>query len=181
MKYKPGQTFFWKGGGFFGTVIKFYNWRTFGSSDLPTHVGIITLVEKDRVQIHEATNQGFVKGWKSKKWLNSQIGKKVAFGEVNTKLVSVLKNAEKYEGIKYGWINIFMHGVSLLVKEIFGGKLKFTDGEKTLHCSEGVSRVLYDSSLKKINFETEYGVPFDSISPAHIYLSKQINILPKSL
>ena len=145
---------------------------------MPTHTGIITKVDGDNIQIHEATNQGFVKNNYSAKWLDGRKeARVVAIGETDIKLVNVLKNAEKYEGIKYGWINIFMHAISLLVKEIFGGKLKFTDGEKTLHCSEGVSRVLYDSSLKKIDFEKEYGVPFDVISPAHIFLSNQVRIL----
>ena len=54
--------------------------------------------------------------------------------------------------------------------------IKYSDGIKYLHCSEAVSRVIYDSS-KETNFEKEYSVPFDCISPAHIFLSKQVKIL----
>ena len=139
----------------------------------------------DRVQIHEATNDGFMpvtkqgqENWYNKEWLNSVIGKKIMIGRTKADLSNILKNAQKYEGIKYGWINIFMHAISMFLKLIIGnGKLKYTDEEKTLHCSEGVSRVLYDSSNKKVNFADEYSVPFDVISPAHIYLSSQVETL----
>jgi len=173
MEFKKGQIFFWRSSNtFFSLVIKLYNYKKFNDADLPTHVGIITKVEKTRVQIHEATNKGFVKSWYDIKWLNGRIkADVVSIGECKEKLTYVEQNADKYLGIGYGWLDIITIGLSLLTKFKFG-----LTGKNKIICSEAVNYVIYDST-KKINIAAEYGISTDSVTPAHIYLSTSVRIL----
>lgn len=193
MKYL-NKIYFWndKGESLFGKIINHYNETEFPKKGikyldenrnikywLPTHVGHIVLEEEDRVLIAEAGPKGYlVQGnWYSKSWLDEKIKQGyVKLGETKEKLTNVYENALKYEGIKYSWINIIFHGINLYLKMIGKKPINYTDGIKLLHCSEGESRLIYDSS-KKTDFAREYNIPFDDISPAHIFLSKQIKIL----
>ena len=172
MKFKTGQLFFWNGKGSFAAwFIRLYNFKTFGDRNLPTHIGIITKVERTKVQIHEATNKGFVKSWYDKDWLLGRIEAGVVeIGEVSEKMTDVEKHADAYLGIGYGWLDIFTLALSFLIGFKFG-----LTGKNKIICSEGVNYVIYDST-KKINFAAEYGVIPDSITPAHIYLSKSVKI-----
>lgn len=83
----------------------------------------------------------------------------------------VKKNADKYLGKGYGFLDIF----HILLYWIFGTKAKFLfTHAQYLICSEAVARILYDASGKKINFEKEFEIPYDLIEPAHLAQSKQI-------
>jgi hypothetical protein len=173
MKFKEGQIFFWKGEyGLFSKSINYYNKKKFGRSDC-THCGIIAEVNRDTVLIYEANKNGFEQNYYEIKWLNNQIELGIVhIGECNEKVTNVLKNCEKYKDIKYGWIDIVMIGLSF----ILGKKLMVITGKNSIICSEAVCRVLYDCT-KTIDFQAEYGLLFDYITPEHIFLSKQVTIL----
>jgi len=84
----------------------------------------------------------------------------------------VLKVCEKYIGEPYDWTAIFSIGLYY----IFGGMaIDLWSGPKKVICSEFVARVLYEISYTEINFEKEYPKPFDMITPADIFNSKQLH------
>ena len=173
IKYKVGQIFFWKGeSGLFAKAINYFNMKKFKQSDC-THCGIIAQVSDDRLLIYEATNKGFTASYYDIPWLNGRIEAGVVhIGECKEKLKNVIDNCEKYEGIKYGWLDIISIGLSF----ILGKKLMSVTGQNAIICSEAVCRVLYDCS-KTIDFQAEYGIMFDYITPQHIFLSTQVKIL----
>ena len=181
MEYKLGQIFFWRDTtSTFGKVIDAYNKKTFpekANEWLPTHCGMFVGHKVEDIPyelIAEATDKGFLvdNNWYETWWLNVKLQQKtIAVGQVNEPMKNVYENAKKYEGIGYGWLDIIMIGISMLT----GYKLGLT-GKNKIICSEGVNYVVYDST-KTINFAAEYGLPPDQISPAHIYLSKQVTIL----
>lgn len=175
MIYRTGQIYFVKGDGFLANVTTIYNKRTFPNNDwLPTHVGIISKVDYSNrlVTVHEATSKGFLPNTYSFGWLDTNINEgKVKIGETYEKLKNVYSNAEQYEGIGYGYLDLVGIGISSLT----GFKYGLT-GKNKLICSEGVNYVIYDSS-RFTNFSAEYGICPDQISPAHIFCSQQIRIL----
>ena len=173
MKYRKGQLYFIKNNSFFGKGISYYNLRTFGRSDC-THIGIITNVNSldNKVEIAEATSKGFIFNEYDSRKLNRQILEgKVHIGEVNEELKNVREICKKYEGIRYGYLDILGIGLSGLI----GWKVLGITGKNAIICSEAVSRVIYDCT-KKIDFAKEYNIKFDAITPEHIYLSKQVKI-----
>jgi hypothetical protein len=163
MKTKTGDLFFVKGDGVFGKLIGIYNYVMFGKSDV-THVGIIAKTEEESVLIYEAVTKGFIPNWYSKKDLEDP--------KIKIKKMSGLKNVlevcHKYEGIKYGKINIAIHTINLFLRIAFK-RIKYSDGIIAMHCSEAVSRVLYDASNKKINLEKKLNKPFDMVTPQELY------------
>ena len=169
MKFKTGQIVFFKSNGLFGNLIGSYNLIKYGEN-LTTHVGIITEVKKNEVLIHEALSDGFVKNYYEKWWLENKIeSEEVFIKSSKIKLVNVLKNSEKYLGKGYAWFDIFSIGLALILRF----KINFTGANKLI-CSEAVSRILYDSSDKKINLEKEYDKPYDLITPQDIVYSEYI-------
>lgn len=170
MKFKTGDIVFFKGDAIYSNLIKFHNYLKFKELGY-THAGIIAKVNYDKVLIYESLSSGFVKNYYEKWWLeNKIISKELDIKSTNKKLTNVYKNAEKYLGRPYAWFDIFGIALSTLFNFRF---LKITGANKLI-CSEAVSRILYDSSDKKINFEKEYNLPFDLISPMHLYKSKYL-------
>jgi hypothetical protein len=174
MKYKIGQIYFIKSEeGLFSKATNYYNNKKFGQSDT-THCGIIADVYDDKkVLIFEATGDGFISSVYDTSWLNiMQENGRVHIGETKEKVKDVFENCMKYRNVKYGWLDIIGIGLSFL----FGWKVLGITGKNKVMCSEAVCRVLYDCT-KNIDFEKEYKIKFDAITPEHIFLSKQIKII----
>jgi hypothetical protein len=173
MEIKIGQIYFWNDEeSFYGKAIRVYNLREFKRSDC-THVGIITDVTKDYIEIAEAVSKGFTISNYEKWWVENKTKEgKIKIGQTKLGLKNVREFAKKYEGIAYGWLDILgigLHG-------LFGWKVLGLTGKNKIICSEAVVRILYDASDKKIDFEKEYKIKFDAITPEHIFLSKQVKI-----
>jgi len=168
MEYKRGQVLNFTWNNFYGNIIQIYNLRTYGKRG-PTHSAIIGKVKPYSVLVYQALNQGFVISEFGKGELDNYL--KSGHMKVGTpikKLTYVKKNANKYLGNEYGWTDI----VDIALYSLFG--IKIRGNSKQLICSEAVSRVLYDSSNKQINFEKEFNKPFDLITPSDLQNSKQI-------
>ena len=167
MRFKEGQIVFFKNDSIYSKIISFYNFSVYGERGF-THVGIITKVLKDNIQIHEALSKGFTKSYYSKLEMEALID----LGDLEIKsagkLNKVFENAEKYLGRPYAWFDIFGIILSFLFK--FRG-LRFTGANKLI-CSEAVARILYDSSNKTIDFVKEYDKHYGLITPMDIYKSK---------
>ena len=172
MRFKVGQIINSKATSFYGRLISFRNKLIYGKEHNWTHAAIITEVKNDKVLVHEAIRNGFVKRYYDKSELLIKLKQKeIIIGETKIKLKNVKKYAEKYEGRGYGFLDIF----HIILYWLFGTKAKFLfTGSQYLICSEAVSRILYDASNKKINFEKEFLIPYDLIEPMHLWQSKQI-------
>jgi hypothetical protein len=164
-----------------GFFIHLYNKITFKESQT-THVGIITKVEKDRVLVYESVKNGFLSSWYEINWINNRIKEgKIKIKRTKRLLTNVHKECEKYHGIPYGFFDIF----KITLYTLFGYKGIYWTGARALICSEAVSRVLYDSSDGHIQLgynpcqpsekeKSEYKIPYDLISPMHIFKSKYL-------
>ncbi|MCF7861157.1 hypothetical protein K9M79_02840 [Candidatus Woesearchaeota archaeon] len=176
MKYKQSQIYFWRSSeDLFGKAITYYNNKTFPNQEwLPTHVGIISQVDNTtkKVLIHEAGPNGFLSSWYDFEWLENKIKEGyVKIGETKEPLNdNVFPACEKYKGIRYGWLDI----IGIALNYLIGWKLLGITGKNAIICSEAVSRIIYDCS-KKTNIADEYGIVYDAVTPAHIYLSKYLN------
>jgi hypothetical protein len=172
MKLKVGQVMNSKGRGFFGTLIRLRNKLAYGKVESWTHSAIITEVKEDEVLIHEALTKGFTCKYYKKTDIEEKIRDRVyIIGETKVPLKDVKKLAKKYEGVGYGFKDI----VHIILYWLFGTRAKFMfTHAQHLICSEAVSRILYDASGKKIDFEKEYAIPYDLIEPMHLWQSKQI-------
>ena len=168
MNYKKGQIIFINWDNFYVKLIRFYNRMKYGESGFG-HVGIITKVTKDSVQIHEAVSKGFVKSYYPKEFLNGKIGEgTIEVKETKIKLKDVEKNADKYLGRPYGWGDF----IGIILSLITGCRFIKITGASRLICSEATARILYDSSNKKINISEELDKTYDLLTPQDIYLSK---------
>lgn len=174
MKFRKGQILnFAYEGNIFQKLIRWRNYFIYGNKGY-SHSGIIIDVKNDFVEIAEALDQGFITDGYSKGWLNERIADKtIAIGESKIPLKNVKKHTEKYIGTPYGWFDIWNIIFATFFK-INSRSFRFFKGAKYLICSEAVARILYDASNKKINFEEEFGIPYDMIEPMHLFLSKQI-------
>lgn len=169
-EFKPGQIFFFNGQtGMFARAIKAYNRKYFGYSGA-THCGIIVEANSESVLIYEATNKGFVANWYDTLWLLGD--ERVHIGEFKEKVTNVKLNCEKYKDIKYGWLDI----ASIALSYVLGKQIIGITGKNAIICSEAVSRVAYDCS-KTIDFQKEWGTSFDTITPMHIFTSKQVRLI----
>jgi hypothetical protein len=171
MKYKTGQIYFIKSrDNLIGKLIDYYNRKKFGQSDA-THCGIINDVNNEQVCIYEAGTNGFQPNWYAISWLDEMIKNgKVKLKQTKIKLNNVDETCDKYQDIGYGYLDI----LGIVCSFLFGWKVIGITGKNKMICSEAVCRVLYDCSNKKIDFEKEYGIKFDAISPEHLFLSKQL-------
>jgi hypothetical protein len=173
MKLKVGQVLNVKSKTIYGKLIGWRNSRIYGKEYNWTHSAIVTEIKKGKVLIHEALSKGFVSKYHDKKEVEEKI-KDGSFivGNVNKKLKDVKKFADKYLGRGYGFLDI----LHILYYWIWGTEAKFLfTGAQNLICSEAVSRILYDSSGKRINFEKEFEIPFDLIEPMHLWQSRMID------
>lgn len=167
---KVGDVIFFRNNKIYNKLVQRYNLLKYGEIGFG-HVGIITKVEKDNVIIHEALSNGFVKNPYEKWWINLKIEEgNIKIKSPNKKITNIYSNAENYLGRGYAWSDIFF----ILVSFITNFKISFS-GSNRLICSEAVSRVLYDSSNKKINLSEEYSKKYDLIAPMDIYFSKYLN------
>lgn len=172
MKYKIGDVVFFNNpNSWFGKLITTYNIRKYGFSNA-THVGIISNVNKDSVIIHEAYSKGFV----TNVYTNEQLkwgldNDRVHIKRSKIKLFDVPYNADKYLGRGYSYFDIVRIGFTFII-----GFHIFNFGcSKHLICSEAVSRILYDSSNKKLNLSAEFKKPYDLITPMDIFISREFN------
>jgi len=168
MKFKTGDVvFFFYEDTFQARVVQYFNLIKYKNSG-PTHVGIISKVKKDKVEIYEALGSGFVKNDYEKEWLENMITDwQIDVRRPKITLKKVKKICEKYEGKPYAWCDIISIGLSL----IFRFKLNGLTGAKKVICSEAVARVLYDCSNKKINMAQEYEKSYDTLTPFELYYS----------
>jgi hypothetical protein len=172
MNFKVGQVLNSKGSGFYGKLIRFRNSLAYGKEHNWAHSAIITSIEKNKVLVHEALSQGFIANYYEKSDIEDKINKGYfSIGTPISPLKDVLKFAKNYEGKGYGFLDIF----HIIIFWLFGTKSKFLfTHAQNLICSEAVARILYDSSNKKINFESEFEIPYDLIEPMHLWQSQQI-------
>lgn len=172
MELKVGQVINSKGLSIYGILIGWRNRLIYGRGHNWTHSAIITKVKEDKILIHEALSRGFVAHWYDKIEIEKKIKKGFyVIGETKVKLKDVKKYAEKYRGIGYGFFDI----AHIILYWIFGREAKFLfTGSQYLICSEAIARILYDASDKKVDFEKEFGIPYDLIEPMHLWQSKQI-------
>lgn len=174
MEFKEGQilNFTWKS--FYGKLIQVYNYREYKKKG-PTHSAIIGEVKEYSVIVYEAINSGFQAKEYGKEELRSYIKSgNCVVGETYIKLNNVKENCEKYLGAPYAWTDIFYIALYVLIGK---SAFKLSTNAKNLICSEAVTRVLYDSSNKQINFENEYNKPYSFIAPSDIQHSKYIKWL----
>ena len=182
MKFKVGQIYFIKNKSLYGKLISCYNRYTFGEIG-PSHIGIIAKENEHSVLIYEAVDRGFVSSWYDKGWLELAIADgDVEIGETIIKLKKVIDACDVYVGVPYAWYDIF----KIFLFFAFKFKGIYWTGAKKLICSEAVARILYDCSNKQIilgynpedeeHEESEYNIPFDLITPIHVYKSKNIKI-----
>lgn len=165
---KVGNIILFRGNSFYSKLIKIYNHIEYDIEGF-THVGIVTEVKDNKITIHEALSQGFVANEYNENELKEKLSKdELYFMESKIKLTNVKNNSNKYLGRGYAWFDIF----GIVISMIFGFKFLKVTGANKLICSEAVSRVVYNSSNKKINLEEEFNKSFDLITPTDIFLSK---------
>lgn len=171
-EFKPGQVLNFKwSGSLFADLIQLYNKKEYNKEG-PTHTAIIGEVLEDWIIVYEATNTGFISRKYGKNELKSYVRtNNLRIGESKFPLTNVKQNCETYLNIPYGHFDILYIGLYFLFGKI---AFKLSTGVKSMICSEVVTRVLYDSSIKKIDFEKEYNKAYSFITPIDIDESKQI-------
>lgn len=178
-KFKTGQMLNFSTNTIFGLLIKFHNKLKFRGKDLafnPTHIGIISNVTKDTVEVFEALNSGTTFTIYPKDKLNRLLdNNKLKIIESKKQLKNVKKVCSKYNNIRYGKLKTFI----AITLNLFSKRLatKIPDTTSDLICSEVVARVCYDCSDKKVNFEKEYNITYHLVTPAHIHFSNQVKVL----
>lgn len=174
MKYKKGQILNFSWNNKYGKLIKLNNWITYGYSPVNkwTHTAIVGNITKDGVVVYEALKGGFTKNIYSQKQLDSWVDNgNMIIGEVDFKLSKITENCDKYIGTPYGFFDIFNIGLYVFFRQFMP---TIPTGARSIICSEAVARILYESSDKKLNFETEFNKRYDLITPINLYYSKQI-------
>lgn len=137
--------------------------KWFTNSDY-SHIGIIYSAGGKSIKVGEAWGTGFDI---RKRRVEEIHACKVRRSK--TQLKNVQKNLNKYIGSRYDKLNI----LGLILYKFIRLRV-FETSAKNLTCSEASARFLFDSSLKKINFETEFNKPYDYITPADLALSDQL-------
>lgn len=140
-----------------------------------THVGIISSIHKDYIMVAEALAEGFtlVKYPIEKvEYLLSNDMIYIKQAKISLDEKKVRQAIINYLGRPYGYLDLVMILISII-----SGRRIFKGTAKKLICSEAVTRVLYDASEEKINFETEYEKAYSYITPDDIFMSKQLKSL----
>lgn len=175
MKYKEGMILNFSWNGFAGRMIKLHNRIRYGRNLWfnPTHTAIIGKIVGETAEVYEALNEGFVKNVYNFAELDAYIESgELAVGTVTTTITNVETYCKKYEGVPYGWLDIFYIGLYTLFGKM---SFRFSTNAKKLICSEAISRILYDASKKTINFEEEFKKPYDLITPIDLMNTKLIH------
>lgn len=181
MKLEVGDVVFFNWGSPYARLIRWRNKIRWGGKGW-SHCGIIAetgyLEERKTFSlIYEAVSKGFVKSYYPDWWLEEKIAEgKAMIMRPKYKLRKVKENADKYLGRDYAWTDIFFIAYYWILGKT---ALKSSTGAKEVICSEAIARILYDASRKKINFEKEWGIPYDFIEPMHLvnstkFLEKKI-------
>ena len=138
------------------------------------HAAIISKKTKTGYIIHEAQAQGIIKSEYTFEDLQARLDNQTIIPlESSYRLINIWKNCELYLNLPYGVITLLQILWMTITKRI----PKRSDGAKRLICSEFVSRVLYDSSNKRIDFQTEFLKKFDFITPSDISKSTQLELI----
>ena len=171
MKYQIGQILnFRYYDGIMQKLIVFGNLIRYGEKGA-THSALVYDVNDTDVIVAEALGNGFTISPYEKWWVDARIEDgTIRVGKTIEPLTNIQENIKKYEGTPYGWLDLINCAWYIL----FGkAAFSFSNGAKSLICSEAVARCLYDSS-KTINFEKEFNKPYDCITPQDLAQSKQI-------
>ena len=161
MKKEVGLVLLTRSRTLFGFLIRVRNRIIYGKGHNWSHTAIISDIKKDDIVIHEALSEGFVETHINYSEFEKKIRSGIfTVGKPKATLKDMKKLAKKYEGTGYGFLDIF----NIILYWIFGTQAKFLfTGAQRLICSEAVSRILYDASNKKLDFEEEFLIPFDLI------------------
>jgi len=163
-----------------GTVVNFDNRNSlFGkligkfTSSKWTHSSIVYQHTEKYIWLAEAVSRGFkVNKYKRttlmKRWKKSTIQLRYP----KLKLQSTKYCIDRYLGIKYGVMQLAKIAILIMFK-----RRSKSDGLKTLICSEGVSRVLYDASHKLMNIAIEFDCDYDYVTPYMLAVSKELDTL----
>ena len=134
------------------------------------HCGVVISVVGDNVWTAEAYYNGFVKRFYYKGELQAMINLgNIVMKRPKVPIKDMISHVEKYLGIEYGFFQLIV----ILIKRYTGVTIH-KNGLKKLICSEAVSRVLYDASGKKLDFQKEFEKGYDLITPADIGFSEQL-------
>jgi hypothetical protein len=178
VKYKVGDVVQFKNmGNPFMWLVQLHNLIKYRKTGA-THSGIITRIEGNDIFISEAISVvPFQEFPYTKEWLDRKIEEgKIWIRRSKVKLTNVTKHAETYWGRKYDWLAIY----GIFIKTILGFESRISKkfkGDKFLICSEGVLRILYDASNKKLDLTKEFNKDNDYIAPIVIDLSKQFETI----
>ena len=165
-----------------GTVINFDNRNTFFGGMIGkftkskwSHSGLVYQHTKKYIWVAEAVANGYKVNRYSRKKLMKRWNKNTIQLRKSIKTLSSVKShCDKYLDIKYGKLQLFKIAMFILFKK----KYK-VDDLKTLICSEGVARVLFDSSNKFINIANEFDCEYDYVTPYMISVSKLLRTVDK--
>ena len=155
--------------GFYMKLITIFNYIKFKAS-YATHTGIVTSVYGNKINVKEVIfdpnkNDFDIHEYTEDYLLNN---KYVTVLRSLIKLNNVKKNSCKYNSAVYDFVSILLMPF----------KISF-NSKKAVFCSEVVTRILYDSSNKKLNIAKEYEINYEKVSPMHIYLSGFFKIIKK--
>ena len=171
MDLKAGDVvlFNW-GEGLYSWIIERYNLVHFKEKGF-THAGIISDVEDDIVWIHEAIWKKDQKDFQAYSYsidfLENLVNEeKVQIRRPTEELSDIRGVCEEYEDLNYDWISI------LLMPFTF-----FKATPNQVFCSEGVGRILYDDSNKKINIAAELDISYEKLVPQHLAITKQLETI----
>lgn len=170
-KFKTGDVvLFNHNSSFFTKQITKFNLKEYGQSKC-THAGIVSRTQGDKIWVFEIVQYKTADHYLYEEdWLNA----KIEAGEIivmrpRTRLTGVFGICNKYIGKSYGILDI----LAIYFYGLTGIKISLTKNKKVI-CSELTSRILYEASKKKINFEPEFNKPYDLITPMDLFLSQQL-------
>ncbi len=155
---KPGDLVLFSHTRLFDRLVRWFTKSEF------SHSGIIFEIKEKFILVGEAWGTGFDIRKRTVKEINL-----CRLRRSHTELIDITKTMEKYIGSPYDKLNI----IGLILFRYLRIKL-FATSAKELTCSEVSARFFYDTTFKKINFESEFGKPYDYITPADLSISKQL-------
>jgi len=138
-----------------------------------THVGIVSKIYKDSVEISEALNQGFVTNLYYDEYLTEQMNeRRILILRTRRKLTDVNKYIDEFKGTSYGFLQL----LGILIRRYTGLSL-FENGERQVICSEVVARVLYKATNGRLDISKIFKKDFEFITPGDIYLTPNLVVV----
>jgi len=175
--FKEGTLLNFSNNGIFSKAIKYF------TASHWSHTGIIYNGGENNITTYESLNEGFVrKSYTFNQLYNKFMKGKLEVGRFEIPIQNSCKEQIQEEilslsGKKYGWWSIGWIGVRLLFNNLkikdYCEMKELTDGEKTLICSEAAARLV--KAIGGIDLSREFYVVMDSITPAMMSVSKNIN------